>query len=72
MLEALVNKVAGLKACNFIKKKTRLFSCEYWGISKKTYFEEHLRTTASVDNFKTFHLQCFDFMSSTVCIICIK
>ena len=33
-----------------------MFSCEYWGILKKTYFEEHMQTTASVDNFKTFHL----------------
>ena len=23
------------------------FSCKYWEISKKTYFEEHLRTLAS-------------------------
>ena len=47
-----------------------MFPCECSGILKKTYFEEHLRTT-SVDNFKTFHLQYFDFMSNTVCIICI-
>ena len=57
---------------NFIKKRVQqLFSCEYWGILKKTYFEEHLRTTASVDNLKTFYLQYFDFMSNTVCVICI-
>ena len=24
-----------------------MFSCEYWEISKKIYFEEHLRTAAS-------------------------
>ena len=24
-----------------------MFSCEYWEISKNTYFEEHLRTAAS-------------------------
>ena len=46
-----------------------MFSCEYWGILKKNYFEEHLRTTVSIDNFKTFYLWCFDFMSNTVCII---
>ena len=27
---------------------TQVFSCGYWGILKKTYFEEHLRTTASI------------------------
>ena len=48
-----------------------MFSCEYWCILKETYFEEHLGTTASVDNFKMFYLQWFDFMSNTVCIICI-
>ena len=26
---------------------TKIFSCEYCEISKKTYFEEHLRTAAS-------------------------
>ena len=41
------------------------------GILKNTYFEENLRTMTSVDNFKTFHLQCFDFMTNTVCIISI-
>ena len=45
-----------------------MLSCKYWGILKKTYFEEQLRTTAAVDNFKTFHLQCFDFMANTVYI----
>ena len=24
-----------------------MFSCEYWGISKNTYFEEHLHTAGS-------------------------
>ena len=37
------------KACNFIKKESlaQVFSCEFWKISKKTYFIEHLLTTAS-------------------------
>ena len=48
-----------------------MFSCEYWGILKTKHLEEHLATMASVDNFKTFRLQCFDFMANTVCIICI-
>ena len=36
-------------ACNFIKKKTlaQVFSCEFFGISKNTFFTEHLWTTAS-------------------------
>ena len=40
-----------------------MFSCEYWDILKKTYFEEHLQTTASASNFKMFHF-CFDFMAN--------
>ena len=37
-------------ACNFIKKETQAqgFSCEFCEISKKTFFIEHLWTTASV------------------------
>ena len=37
-------------ACNFIKKETlaQVFSFEFCEISKKTFFTEHLRTTASV------------------------
>ena len=49
-LESLFDKATGLKACSFIKKKTliQVFSCEYFQISKNTYFEEHLRTTVSI------------------------
>ena len=39
---------------------TQVFSCEYGEIFENTYFEEHLRTTASVltSNFiKTRYLQ---------------
>ena len=36
------------EACNFIKKETQLFSCEFCKISKNTFFTEHLWTTASV------------------------
>ena len=37
------------QACNFIKKDTlaQVFSCELCEISKKIFFTEHLRTTAS-------------------------
>ena len=48
-----------------------MFSCEYCSILKKIYFEERLRTMASVDNFKTFHLKCFGSMANTVYIKCI-
>ena len=46
----LLNKVAGFKACNFIKKETlaQVFSCKCCVISKDTFFTEHLRTTATV------------------------
>ena len=36
------------QACNFIKKETMalVFSCEFWEISKKTFFKEYRWTTA--------------------------
>ena len=39
------------EACNFIQKETlgQVFSCEFWQISKNTFFTEHLWTTVSVD-----------------------
>ena len=44
MLESPFDKVVGLQACNFIKKKTRtqVFFCEYCEMFKNTYFEKHL------------------------------
>ena len=48
MLESLFNKIRGLQGCNFIKEtSTQVFSCEICEISKKTYFEEYLRTATS-------------------------
>ena len=43
------NKVAGLQSCNFIKKRhqDRCFPVKDCQNFKNTYFEEHLRTTAS-------------------------
>ena len=37
------------EACNFIKKEAlaQVFSCEFWEISKNTFFTEHLWATAS-------------------------
>ena len=45
-----VNKIAGLKVCNFIKKehKQRCFSVIVAKIFMNTYFEEHLRMNGSV------------------------
>ena len=36
-----------MRACNFIKKETlaQLFSCEFYEISKNTFFTEHLKET---------------------------
>ena len=53
MLVSLFNKVGGLQACNFIKKRLgsfqrQVFSCGHGNIFKSIYSEEHLRTTASV------------------------
>ena len=50
------NKVTGFRpqTCNFIKKETLvlMFSCEFYEISKSTFFTEPLQTTASGDYFK--------------------
>ena len=37
------------EACNFIKEETlaQVFSCEFYEISKSTFFTEHIWTTAS-------------------------
>ena len=47
------------KTCSFIKKETltQLFSREFCQISKKAFFTEHLRTTAS-RSIITFPLTC--------------
>ena len=40
----LFNKVAGLQACNFFKRRFQhVFSWEIYEIFKSTFFEEHLR-----------------------------
>ena len=54
MLKSLFNKIACLKACNFIKKK--LQHCK---IFKTAFSEENLRTTASV--YLKFKLQIMQF-----------
>ena len=46
---ARVSFLIKLHACNFIKKETlaQVFSCEFYEISKNTFFTKHLRATAS-------------------------
>ena len=69
VLELLFNKVASLKTCNFIKKSnTDVLPWILGHFKEDLFWRTYLRTTASVDNFKTFHLKYFDFMSNTVCI----
>ena len=57
------------EAFNFIKKETlaQVFSCEFCEIFKKTHFEEHLRTAASLSSEHSskhmqWHLQCSSFL----------
>ena len=60
-----LNKVAGLrpKACNFIKKKSlaQMFSCEFFEISKNTFFHRTPLVAASerCRSFSYFLLQVF-------------
>ena len=45
ILKSLFNKVAVLKACNFMvlkKTPTKVLSCEVCKLFKNNYFEEHL------------------------------
>ena len=51
VVKSLFYKVAVLKAGNFPKNETatQVFSCELCEIFKNTDFEEHMRTTASVN-----------------------
>ena len=51
------NKVAGLRPATLLKKRllAQVFSYEFCGISKSTFFTEHLWAIASVSS-KEFHL----------------
>ena len=62
------HKIAGLKACNFIKKETmtQAFSCEFCKISKNTFFTEYLFFCLSVScwifSFICYsYLECWEF-----------
>ena len=50
VFESLFNKFAGLKACNFIKKRVKhwVFSCEYCKIFKNSIFYRTLLVAASI------------------------
>ena len=52
LLELLFNKVAGLKARNFIKKRLqyRYFHVNFCAFFQNTLFIEHLRMTAPADS----------------------
>ena len=56
------------QVCNLIKKESvaQVFSCEFWEISKNTFFTEHLRTTASESSSESCQIQqtrgCLDIL----------
>ena len=51
MLESLFNEVKGLRPATLLKRDSNTgASCQYCEIFKNTYFEEHLRMTASGKN----------------------
>ena len=59
VLKSFFNKIPGLcmHATFFTKEGTQptlVFSCECCDISKNHYFEEHLRTAASLDPIDTY------------------
>ena len=45
-------------AWNFIKKETlaQVFSCEFWKISKNTFFKERLWATGSVCKYEIYFI----------------
>ena len=57
VLESLLNKAAGLQACNFIKRRLqhRHFPVKFGKFLRTPIFEKYLRTTASVLSF-SWHL----------------
>ena len=74
----LFNKDTGLRSATLLKRApTQLFPCEICEIFKSTYFEEHLRTTASgyIKNWFLFSLlhvdtelifKCFGFNNQLI------
>ena len=60
------NKVSGL-ACNFIKKETlaQVFSCQFWEISKNTFFQRtHMVAASAINPFQ--FLNQFQFFQTKV------
>ena len=57
VLESFINKVARLKACNFIKKRLQHKCFPVWILPNlNNLFEKHLRTTASGNSI--FDISC--------------
>ena len=67
MLESLFNRVADIRACNFIKKKLQhsCFPVKFAKFFTITYFDEHQRTTASLFSvsfsYHHFHYHHFHY-----------
>ena len=60
-----------LQGCNFIKRETpiQVFSCEVCKSFKKTYFTQHLQTTAAVDTKNSFKTEQRSH-EEMLCVIC--
>ena len=63
-------KLQGWRPATLLKKysNTQVFSCEIWKTLKKTYFEEHLQTTASAAQvlFTDFQQKCITTIFRTL------
>ena len=63
-------KLQGWRPATLLKKysNTQVFSCEIWKTFKKTYFEEHLQTTASAAQvlFTDFQQKCITTIFRTL------
>ena len=54
VLESLINNVAGLQPCNFIKETpTQVFSCEYCKSSRSSFLYRALVIAAFAKRFQT-------------------
>ena len=58
-MESLFKKVAGLRACNFIKKRLqhRSFPVKFEKLLRAPCSEKHMRTTASASRTESFKMQ---------------
>ena len=65
MLGSLFNKVAGLRAFNFIETSAQMFSCEFWEIFKKICFYEHFRWQNRLN--RSSRLNCLNRFYTSCC-----